>query len=138
MVVEMELYFAVASLIICAFNIVGLFAEHFKSRERIARLETKIEPFWKTLENNIPSLISAITKSKNPHSNPHNPNGEARKKELLDRMHEKTLGPREANELTEILERELAEARERGDTTAILALLLLLGLLAAIIYAASR
>jgi hypothetical protein len=68
----------------------------------------------------------------------HNPNGETRKRELLDKLNKKTLTPDEATELKGILDRELAEARQRGDTATILVILLLLGLIAAIIYAASR
>jgi hypothetical protein len=68
----------------------------------------------------------------------HNPNGEGRKRELLDRLEKKTLGPDEAKELQAILQKELADARQRGDIATIVAILLLLGLIAGLIYAASK
>ena len=134
---EIELGVAFTSLIVAILSVIGLFLEHFTTRERIARLEIKVEPFWKTIEGNVPALISAVIKKENSHVK-HNPNGEGRKRELLEKLEKKTLDAQEAKELRDTLERELAEARQRGDTATIIALLLLLALIAALIYASSR
>lgn len=93
MAVEIELYFAVVSLIISALNIVGLFLEHVKSSERIASLETKVEPFWELVRSNASAIMEGISRKKsNPHSNPRNPDSmESRKKALLDKLEKRTL-----------------------------------------------
>jgi hypothetical protein len=134
---ETELIISIVSLIVAIVSMIGIVLEHFGTRERIVRLETKVEPFWKTIQDNVPALISTVMKSKNPHSQ-HNPNGEGRKRELLDKLEKKTLNPDDAKELQVILDKELADARQRGDIATIIAILLLLGLVAALIYAASQ
>lgn len=137
--IGIELAIAVAALVITVLNVVGLFMEHFKSRERIASLETKVEPFWELLRQNASTLVQAVSKRKsNPHSNPTNPSSEARRKALLDKLENRLLTSSEAKELRQMLQKELADARARGDAAAILVLLLLLGLLAALVIAASQ
>lgn len=134
---ETELIISIASFIVAIVSMIGIVLEHFGTRERIVRLETKVEPFWKTIESNVPALISAVLKKEKPNVK-HNPNGEGRKRELLDKLEKKTLNPDEAKELEAILDKELADARQRGDIATIIAILLLLALIAALIYAASQ
>ena len=91
------------------------------------------------MRQNASTLIEAVSKKKsNPHPNPTNPSSEARRGELLDKLERQSLTRSEARELRGLLQKELADARARGDAAAILALLLLLGLLAALVIAASQ
>lgn len=134
---EIELTTSIVSLIVAILSMIGLFLEHFKTREKIVRLETQVEPFWKLVQDNVHALIRAVVKDEDPHVK-HNPNGEGRKRELLDKLEKKILSPDEAKELQVVLQRELAEARQRGDIATIIAILLLLALIAALIYAATQ
>lgn len=107
-----------------------IFKEPYSGTE--ASLETKVEPFWELVRQNASILIEVISKRKsNPEPDPTSPGFDARTSELLKKLERQTLTSSEAKELQQILERQFAEAKARGDTGAILALLLLLGLVAA-------
>lgn len=130
---EIELLSAIVAAIITSLITQGIF--YFKViselKERATRLETKIEPFWELIMKNIPDLLKMAKKS----GNPNNPNPEDRKKELLDKLEKQALTPDEAKELRGILEREMQDAKARGDIASFLAFLLLLAVLLGLIAA---
>jgi hypothetical protein len=65
--------------------------------------------------------------------NPLTPNELRRRAELTSRLDARTITPDEARELRDILEKELEEARAIGNFLAVLAILILLGLVIAIL-----
>jgi hypothetical protein len=97
-------------------------------RERLARLEESSRLANEYLPKLIPLLPKSL-QSQNP---------EDRKTELLKKLENRTLTYNEAIELKNILEREAEEARERGDTMAVFAIMLFLLMLALAIAALGK
>lgn len=78
------------------FTVVAIAWEHFQVigalKERLTRLETKMEPFWRIIEERLPKLLLS----------PKN----LRKDALLEKMSKRELSKGEAVELKNILEKE--------------------------------
>ncbi|MEM3714672.1 MAG: hypothetical protein QXF82_06970 [Nitrososphaeria archaeon] len=117
-----------------------------KEIDRVMKLEDKINSIDKRLsviENNpfivassrlsvkyISGLLEGFEKSISG-GNPLTPEELRRRKELTLKLDAKTITPDEAKELQNILEKELAEAQAANNVLALLAILLLLGLVVA-------
>jgi hypothetical protein len=110
----------ISSSVVALVAVVGLIWTYFKEwgevKGRLTSLETKIEPFWKFVNESIPDML---IKSKG------NPEPLSRRDELLIRYRDGTILPHEKDELLRILEAEREQAKKERDT----ALLILLGLL---------
>jgi hypothetical protein len=109
--------------------VVGLIWTYFKEwgevKGRLTSLETKIEPFWKFVNESIPDML---IKGKG------NPEPLTRRDELLTRYRDGTILPHEKDELLRILEVEREQAKKERDT----ALLILLGLLIVALVASKK
>lgn len=93
-------------------------------KHRLSSLETKIEPFWKFVNESVPDTL---LKSKG------NPEPLSRRDELLLKYRDGTILPHERDELRGLLEVEQEQAKKEGN----LALLILLGLMIAVLIAAA-
>jgi len=119
----------ISSSVVALVAVVGLIWTYFKEwdevKGRLTSLETKIEPFWKFVNESIPDML---IKSKG------NPEPLSRRDELLIRYRDGTILPHEKDELLRILEAEREQAKKETDT----ALLILLGLLIVAIIASKK
>jgi hypothetical protein len=102
--------------------------ELFELKSRLTVVETKLEPFWKIISENLIDYLLQIKKG--------NPDG--RREELLLKLRAGTITQSETQELETILRRELSEARQRGDTATVIAIIFLLGFIAALLAALAR
>ncbi len=110
--------------------VVGLIYTHYKElaevRERLARLDTKVEPFWTTIQQTIPDILKGLPAKGNPIS-------KETRDLYLDKLKNGTITTPEARQLNEYLQEELRQAKERCDTSASLAIALGLAYLAAVL-----
>lgn len=117
-----SVYEVILPLIAVLVSLAGILGKYYKSissmKERLTRLETKMELFWKIVENNVGRLLKS----------PRQP----RKDELLDKLSGNSLNREEAAELKEILEREFAKKGKRSQLS--LAYILALGRLEQVLF----
>ena len=119
----------ISSAVVAVVAVAGLIYSHVKElgevKNRVAQLETKIEPFWEFVTKSIPDMLIQ-TKG--------NPEPITRRDELLLKYRNGIILPHERDELLAILEREREQARRESNT----ALLVALGLLILVLIASSK
>lgn len=117
---ELALLLPMAAII---FSAIGLLYQHFKqitvlrsqiaknessTGERITKLETKMELFWSALERRVVDILK-------PKSNPE----PKRKGVLLDKLRDRTLSEKEAEELKKLLSNDVQHEKNDGRKLAI-------------------
>lgn len=98
----------------------------FSIEKRVANLETKIEPFWDALRQNVVPLLQGLTP-------PGNPITAERWDSLLIKLQSNRLTVDEAWELNAAFLEQQAAAKDKNDTTTLIAIGLGLALLAVLI-----